>query len=138
SRSQTTHLIDCFSFFFAAWTAAAWLSVSITSKLLQLEEGDGDLLDLGAPLDALHDAGVPQVAADGIILAAAVGAVDLDGVVGRPGGHGGGEVLGQHDLAGSSRIAGVAQPPGAQAEEAGGTDVGDHLGEQPPDELVVA
>src|SRR4029079_17519443 len=75
SRSQTTHLIDCFSFFFAACTAAAWLpaSTSIISKLLQLEERNRDLLDLRAPLDDLQHAGVAQVALDRIVLAAAVG-----------------------------------------------------------------
>src|ERR1700710_1689674 len=87
SRSQTTHLIDCFSFFLAAWTASAWVS-AIILKLLQLEERDGDLLDLRAPLDDLEDAGVAQVALHRIVLAAAVRAVDLYGVVGGAGGHG--------------------------------------------------
>src|ERR1700710_470516 len=87
SRSQTTHLIDCFSFFLAAWTASAWVSATTPesvdiSKLLQLEERDGDLLDLRAPLDDFEDAGVAQVALDGIVLAAAVRAVNLHGVGG--------------------------------------------------------
>src|SRR4051794_40743254 len=143
SRSQTTHLIDCFSFFFAAWTAAAWDSEgspvlrSIISKLLQLEERNRDLLDLRAPLDDLQYAGVAQVALDRILLAAAVGAVDLHGVEGGAGGHGRGEVLGHPDLAGGSRIARVAQPAGAQAQEAGGAHLDDHVGEHTADELVV-
>src|SRR5436305_3671867 len=144
SRSQTTHLIDCFSFFLAAWTASAWVSATPAtsesvdiSELLQLEERDGDLLDLRAPFDDLEDAGVAQVALDGIVLAAAVGAVDLHGVGGGAGGHGRGVVLCDHDLAGGAGVPLVAQPAGAQAEEPGGAHLGDHIGEHAADELVV-
>src|ERR1700710_587424 len=136
SRSQTTHLIDCFSFFFAAWTASAWVSATPAtsesvdiSELLQLEVRDGDLLDLRAPLDDFEDAGVAQVALDGIVLAAAVGAMDLHGVIGGAGGHGRGVVLGDHDLAGGAGVPLVAQPAGAP--------LGDHVGEHAADELVV-
>src|SRR5215213_9406807 len=89
SRSHTTHLMDCFSFFLAACTAAAWPWASVSSmtgllKLLKVEEGDRDLLDLRAPLDDLHHLRVAQVPEDGVLLAHPVGAVDLHGVVGRP------------------------------------------------------
>src|SRR5215218_11106941 len=104
SRSQTTHLMDCFSLRFAAWTAAAW---DIISELLKLEQRDGDLLDLRAALDDLGHLGVAQVAGHGIVLGEAVGAVDLHGVVGRPGGRPGGEVLGRHRLHERPGIAGV-------------------------------
>src|SRR5215217_6110078 len=107
SRSQTTHLMDCFSFFFAASTAAAW---DVTSKLLKLKEREGDLLDLRAPLDDLGHLGVAQVAGHWIVLGEAVGAVDLHGVVGRPGGRTGGEVLGRHRLHERPGVARVAQP----------------------------
>src|SRR6185295_13268976 len=140
SRSQTTHLMDCFSFFFAACTAAAWVvagSEIMASELLKLEQRNGDLLDLRATLDDLHDLGVAQVAAHGIVLAAAVGAVDLHRVVGGADGQPRGEVLGGHGLHEGPRIAGFAQPAGTQAEQAGGAHVDDHVRQQAADELVV-
>src|SRR5688572_28714531 len=86
SRSQTTHLMDCFSFFFSAIRVAALVSTSSMAfswtmlELLEVEAGDGDLLDLRAPLDDLHHPGVAQVAPYGVVGAEAVGTMDLDRV----------------------------------------------------------
>src|SRR5712692_10031437 len=68
---------------------------------LQLPErtaGDRDLLDLGAAFDDLGDLGVAQVALDRVVLGEAVGAVQLDGIVGGAGGGAGGEILGDQGV----------------------------------------
>src|SRR3954471_6509293 len=152
SRSQTTHLIDCFSFFLAAWTAAAWDSEAVRSimtvfsgkavrrlgsKLGELEAGHHHLLDLRASFDDLHDLGITEVAFHGKGVAAAVGAVDLHRVGRHFGGHGRGVVFGGHGLGERQGIAGLAHPAGAVAEEAGGAHLHDHVGEQGADELVI-
>src|SRR5262245_42513807 len=99
SRSHTTHLMDCFSFFFAAITAAGSDArfesiMACSSKLPELEARDRELLNLGAPFDDLHHLGVAEVARHREVFVAAVAAVDLDRVGGCFRGGGGGEVLG--------------------------------------------
>src|ERR1700743_3443256 len=91
--------------------------------------GDGDLLDLGAAFDDLGDLGVAPVALDGMVLGEAVGAVQLDGVVGGADGGAGGEVLGDQGFGGGVVGADEAAVAGLVAEEAGGAGVDDHLGE---------
>src|SRR6202521_3006840 len=59
---------------------------ALASELLGRIAGDGDLLDLRAALDDLGDLGIAQVTLDRVVLRQAVGAMQLDGVVGRAGG----------------------------------------------------
>ncbi len=64
--------------------------------------------------------------------------MELHRVARHPGRRGRGEVLGRQGLGGGPWVADLPEVAGRQAEEAGGADADDHVGEAGPDELVVA
>src|SRR5581483_6185828 len=111
------------------------------SELANMQARDGardhQLLDLLGALEEVVDLGVAVPALDGEVADVAVAAEDLDGPLGDPDRGAAGLELAHRAFGVLVAVAVAGQPQGPVAEQAGGVDLGGHVGQHEGDGLVL-